>query len=65
LKGVAGRWTPDLQLDWIPIRPIAVCEVAYDHLDALRFRHPARLVRWRPDRDPLSCTVEQFGLARA
>jgi ATP-dependent DNA ligase len=65
LKGVAGRWTPDLQLDWIPIRPIAVCEVSYDHLDALRFRHPARLVRWRPDRDPLSCTVEQFGLARA
>jgi ATP-dependent DNA ligase len=64
LKGVAGRWTPDLQLDWIPIRPVAVCEVAYDHLDSLRFRHPARLVRWRPDRDPRSCTLEQFGMAR-
>jgi ATP-dependent DNA ligase len=65
LKGVAGRWTPDMELDWIPVRPVAVCEVAYDHLDSLRFRHPARLARWRPDRDPRSCTVEQFGLARA
>jgi ATP-dependent DNA ligase len=64
LKGVAGRWTPDLQLDWIPIRPVAVCEVAYDHIDSLRFRHPARLVRWRPDRDPRSCTVDQFGVAK-
>jgi bifunctional non-homologous end joining protein LigD len=61
LKGAAGRWTPGLPLDWIPVRPQVVCEVAYDHLDRLRFRNPARLRRWRPDRDARSCGVEQFG----
>jgi ATP-dependent DNA ligase len=64
LKGVAGRWTPDMQLDWVPVRPVAVCEVAYDHMDSLRFRHPARLIRWRPDRDPRSCTVDQFNVTQ-
>jgi ATP-dependent DNA ligase len=37
-----------------------VCEVAYDHLEGVRFRHPARFKRWRPDRDARSCTVEQL-----
>jgi ATP-dependent DNA ligase len=37
-----------------------VCEVAYDHVDRDRFRHPARFRRWRPDRDPRSCTFEQL-----
>ena len=60
LKGTAGRWTPDLPRTWNPVRPELVCEVAYDHLEGLRFRHPARLRRWRPDRDPRSCTVEQI-----
>ena len=60
LKGSAGRWTPDMTLDWVPLRPLLVCEVAYDALDGLRFRHPARFRRWRPDRDPHSCDVGQF-----
>jgi ATP-dependent DNA ligase len=60
LKGTAGRWTPDMVRDWVPLRPERVAEVSYDHLEGLRFRHPARLVRWRPDRDPRSCTVEQL-----
>ncbi|HET8539594.1 MAG TPA: hypothetical protein VFL83_06955 [Anaeromyxobacter sp.] len=34
--------------------------VAYDRLDGIRLRHPARLVRWRPDRDPGSCTLDQL-----
>jgi ATP-dependent DNA ligase len=61
LRGAAGRWTPDLELDWIPLRPALVAEVAYDQLDAFRFRNPARFRRWRPDRDPRSCTLEQLG----
>jgi ATP-dependent DNA ligase len=65
LKGAAGRWTPDLPLDWIPLAPVRVCEVAYDQVDGSRLRHPARFRRWRPDRDPESCTVEQLVEARA
>jgi ATP-dependent DNA ligase len=60
LPGAAGSWTPDLERDWIPVSPERVCEVAYDQLDEHRFRHPARFRRWRPDRDPRSCTLDQL-----
>jgi ATP-dependent DNA ligase len=60
LKGSSGRWAPGMSLDWVPLRPALVAEVAYTVLDGYRFRHPARLLRWRPDRDPRSCTVEQL-----
>jgi len=60
LPGSAGRWTPDMEHDWIPVRPERVAEVAYEQLDDFRFRHPARFRRWRPDRDPLSCSIEQL-----
>jgi ATP-dependent DNA ligase len=54
-----------MALDWAPVSPELVCEVAYDQLDALRFRHPARFRRWRPDRDPASCTLEQLDMVAA
>jgi ATP-dependent DNA ligase len=61
LGGSAGRWDPaHMELDWTPLRPERVVEVRYDIVDADRFRHPAQLVRWRPDRDPRSCTIEQL-----
>ena len=61
LPGAAGRWSAaEMELDWIPLAPVLVCEVSYDHLDGDRFRHPARFVRWRPDRDPASCRLEQL-----
>ena len=60
LPGAASHWMPDMPLDWVPMRPELVCEVAYDHLEGVRFRHPARFKRWRPDRDARSCTVEQL-----
>ena len=60
LKGAAGRWTPDMAHDWVPIRLERVAEVAYDRFDRDRFRHPARFLRWRPDRDPRSCTFDQL-----
>jgi ATP-dependent DNA ligase len=60
LKGAAGRWAPgEMSLDWIPVAPVRVVEVSYDHIDARRLRHPARFRRWRPDREPRSCTFEQ------
>jgi ATP-dependent DNA ligase len=60
LKGAAGRWTPDMAMDWVPLQLEPVCEVGYDRFDGDRFRHPARFIRWRPDRDPRSCTFEQL-----
>ena len=60
LPGAASRWTPDLPLDWLPLRPNRVAEVVYDHVDRGRFRHPARFRRWRPDRDAATCSVDQL-----
>jgi ATP-dependent DNA ligase len=60
LKGTAGRWVPGMTQDWLPVRPARVVEVGYDHVEGWRFRHPGRFVRWRPDRDPRSCTVDQL-----
>lgn len=60
LKGAAGRWTPDMAMDWVPIRLDHVCEVEYDRFDGDRLRHPARFLRWRPDREALSCTFDQL-----
>ncbi len=53
----------------VPLRPELVLEVAYDQMEGclgsaaasrVRFRHAARFLRWRPDRDPQSCTFEQL-----
>jgi ATP-dependent DNA ligase len=60
LRGAAGRWTPDLELDWVPLRIELVAEVAYGQVDGARLRHPARFLRWRPDRDPASCSIHQL-----
>ena len=60
LKGSAGRWAPGMPQDWVPLRPDLVCEVAYEQADDGRFRHPARLRRFRPDRDPRSCSFDQL-----
>jgi ATP-dependent DNA ligase len=65
LPGAAGRWIPgEMPLDWVPVDPTLVCEVRYEQLDRGRFRHPARFVRWRPDREPSSCALEQLGVAQ-
>ena len=60
LKGAAGRWTPNMAMDWVPIRPDRVCEVEFDRFDRDRLRHAARFVRWRPDREAKSCTFDQL-----
>jgi ATP-dependent DNA ligase len=60
LRGSAGRWTPEMSHDWTPVRPERVVEVAYDQVDGLRLRHPARFRRWRPDREADSCTTDQL-----
>jgi ATP-dependent DNA ligase len=63
LPGSAARWTPDMEHDWIPIRPERVVEVGFDQVDGDRFRHPARFLRSRPDRDARSCRLDQITAA--
>ena len=60
LRGAAGRWTPEMTMDWTPVAPALVAEVSYDQLDGDRFRHPARFRRWRPDLEPHGCTLAQL-----
>ncbi|HVL97151.1 MAG TPA: ATP-dependent DNA ligase [Solirubrobacteraceae bacterium] len=60
LKGAAGRWEPGMTMDWVPLAPTRVCEVSYTQIDGRRLRHPAKLVRWRPDRAPTSCRMDQL-----
>ena len=54
-----SRWAGK-DLSFTPLRPERVVEVRYDHMEGVRFRHTAQFVRWRPDRDPQSCTYEQL-----
>jgi len=55
-----SRWNAGKDLSFVPLRPERVVEVAYDHMEGARFRHTAQFVRWRPDRDPPSCTYAQL-----
>jgi ATP-dependent DNA ligase len=60
VPGGESRWSAGKDLSWEPVRPEPVVEVAYDHLQGDRFRHATTFVRWRPDRDPASCTYDQL-----
>ncbi len=58
--GATNRWNAGKDMSWEALRPEAVCEVSYDHLQGDRFRHATSFVRWRRERDPASCTYEQL-----
>src|SRR6476469_7687422 len=65
LYGERRRWNSAADKRWIPVRPEKVCEVAYDQMEGntvhgKRFRHAVKFVRWRPDREPASCTFDQL-----
>jgi ATP-dependent DNA ligase len=60
MPGAGNRWNAKKDMSWKPLRPERVAEVAYEHLQGDRFRHTARFQRWRPDRDPASCTYAQL-----
>ncbi|MEB7448025.1 ATP-dependent DNA ligase [Arthrobacter koreensis] len=55
-----SRWTGSKDLSFTPLRPERVVEVAYDHMEGPRFRHPPSFLRWRPDREPESCGFGQL-----
>lgn len=58
--GGPSRWSRERDAAWTPLRPELVVEVRYDHVTGERFRHGTKLVRWRPDKAPRQCTLEQL-----
>jgi ATP-dependent DNA ligase len=57
--GGPSRWSTERTGEWEPVNPKVVVEVAYDHFTGGRFRHGTRFLRWRPDKDPRQCTMDQ------
>ncbi|MGI8433320.1 MAG: ATP-dependent DNA ligase [Nocardioidaceae bacterium] len=60
MPGAQSRWNAGKDLSWVPLEPSLVAEVGYDHMEGSRFRHTTQFKRWRPDRDPRSCSYAQL-----
>jgi ATP-dependent DNA ligase len=58
--GEPSRWKSDKELEWIVLRPELVVEITFDHTSGRRIRHGAKVQRWREDKDPRSCTIDQL-----
>jgi ATP-dependent DNA ligase len=59
--GGPSRWRKgEAESEWFPVKPKIVVEISFDHVTARRFRHAARLLRWRPDKAPRQCTIDQL-----
>ena len=59
VPGGPSRWASGRSGDWEAVRPKLVCEVEYDYFSQGRFRHGSKFLRWRPDKDPKQCTLDQ------
>ena len=57
--GGPSRWSTKRTEEWRPLKPVLVAEVSYDHFTGGRFRHGTQLLRWRPDKAPEHCTMDQ------
>jgi ATP-dependent DNA ligase len=60
MPGTPSRWNSKKDLNWEPLRTERVVEVRYENLQAGRFRHGGRMIRWRDDKRPEECTYEQL-----
>jgi ATP-dependent DNA ligase len=58
--GDPSRWKNEKELEWIELRPELVVEVTFDHSSGGRIRHGTRILRWREDKPPLECRLEQM-----
>jgi len=58
--GGPSRWSTERSVQWCPLQPKLVVEVAYDHFSGERFRHGTSILRWRPDKAPKQCTFNQL-----
>jgi ATP-dependent DNA ligase len=63
--GGPSRWSTKRSAEWQPLKPKLVVEVCYDHFTGDRFRHGTRLLRWRPDKAPKQCTLDQVKQKKA
>ncbi|QWC84954.1 ATP-dependent DNA ligase [Nocardioidaceae bacterium] len=60
MPGGQSRWSAGKDLSFVPLRPERVLEIGYDHMEGSRLRHTGQFKRWRPDRDPESCSYAQL-----
>jgi ATP-dependent DNA ligase len=58
--GGPSRWATERSSEWTPLKPELVVEVSFDHVSGGRLRHGARLIRFRPDKSPKQCGLEQI-----
>jgi ATP-dependent DNA ligase len=58
--GGPSRWSTERTGEWEPLRPELVVEVRYDHVTGRRFRHGTKFLRWRPDKAPRQCQMDQL-----
>ena len=63
--GGPSRWSDERSAAWTPVRPQIVVEVGFDHVSGGRFRHGTRLIRFRPDKAPEQCRMEQLAAPAA
>ncbi|HUI13513.1 MAG TPA: ATP-dependent DNA ligase [Xanthobacteraceae bacterium] len=63
--GGPSRWSTKRSGEWVPLKPKLVVEVCYDHFSGDRFRHGTRLLRWRPDKAPKQCKLDQVKQRKA
>jgi len=59
-SGEPSRWSAGRDLEWIALRPELVVEIAFDHMSDGRIRHNAKVLRWREDKAPGDCTLDQL-----
>lgn len=59
-SGGPSRWKPEEELMWEGLRPELVCEIAFDHITGDRIRHGTKLLRWREDKAPAECSMDQL-----
>ena len=57
--GGNSRWSSGHEREPVPLQPRLVAEVSADHIENGRFRHGSRLIRWRDDKEPAACTMDQ------
>ncbi len=60
-----SRFSANKDVSFVRLRPERVVEVKFDQMEGHRFRHAVGFLRWRPDRDPESCTIDQVERATA
>lgn len=63
--GGPSRWSTARSAEWVRLKPELVVEISYDHFTGGRFRHGTKFLRWRPDKAPRQCTMDQVASKKA